>query len=166
MTPLQEKLKLGETIPYFNLPSARNDQINPWDFKQRRNLIIFFHHGILCLHCAVKLDELSSAYTSLKENETELLAISCDDITSLKDYTNKLMIPCHLLSDKKAESIKQFTYSDPARKATYPPIFITDRFGMLRFQQINLEAHSLAGTDEILSWLILIQTECPERSHL
>lgn len=46
ITHFSEKLRVNEVVPYLRLPSSRDGCINLWDLKQKRNLVIFFHHGI------------------------------------------------------------------------------------------------------------------------
>ena len=75
-------------------------------------------------------------------------------------------MPFHLLSDETGETTVTFTYTDIKNNVPFPSIFIADRFGVLRYQKIVSEAHELLEGKDILSWLLLIQTECPECSHL
>lgn len=166
MKSFPEKLKLGEIVPYLSLPSSRNGNVSLWDLKQRKNLVIIFHHGNKCIHCWAKLKELAEAFTSFEGLKTEILAVSFDSPRKLKSYAKKLGIPFHLLSDETEEATESFTYKDPSLNGPFPSIFIADRFGVLRYQEIVYETHELLDVKEILSWLLLIQTECPECSHL
>jgi len=122
--------------------------------------------GTTCPHCAAKLEEFALEYAKFWELEAEILAISFDNIEKLNAYGSKLNIPFYLLSDEAGESTEKFTHVDVERKAPCPSIFTTDRFGALRHQEIASEAHELLDTGDILSWLLLVQTECPECSHL
>jgi len=56
---LSPKLKLGEVVPYLELPANKGTSINLWDFKQRKNLVLFFHHGVECGRCVRTLKELA-----------------------------------------------------------------------------------------------------------
>jgi len=161
-----EKLVLYGVVPYLNLPSTRNGKVNLWDLKQTKNLVIFFHHGVECAPCQAKLKELAQAYDRVKELEAEVLAVSFDILEKLKSYAQGRAIPFPLLSDQTGETAESFTHKDSKRNAPFPSIFITDRFGALRYQKITSESHELPDAKEILDWLLLIQTECPECSHL
>jgi len=166
MKNFPEKLKLGEVVPYLSLPSSKNGNVSVWDLRQKKNLVIVFHHGNNCMHCSAKLKELAEAYTNFEELEAEILAVSFDSQKKLKSYAKTMGIPFHLLSDETGETTERFTYKDPKMNGPFPSIFITDRFGVLRHQEIVFEAHELLDVKEILSWLLLTQTECPECSHL
>src|SRR3972149_7102096 len=84
-----EKLKLGEVVPYLNLPSNKNGNVSLWDLKQRKKLVIIFYHGSYCVHCMAKLKELAEVYARAKELETEILAVSFDNIEELKRHAKE-----------------------------------------------------------------------------
>lgn len=165
-THFPKRLKINEVVPYLRLPSNRHVDMNLWDLKQKRNLVIFFYHGIDCKHCAVKLKELDQAYDNVTELEAEILAVSFDNLSKLRDHAQRTGIRFHLLSDQTGETTETFTCRDNVKSSSCPSIFITDRFGGLRYQKIASEADELPSKEEILSWLLLIQSECPECSHL
>lgn len=76
-----EKLSVNEVVPYLRLPSSRDGYINLWDLKQKRNLVIFFHHGIDCRYCTTKLRELDQTYDNAVELDailSWLLFIECE----------------------------------------------------------------------------------------
>src|SRR3989304_9978088 len=125
-----EKLKLGEVVPYLNLPSNKNGNVSLWDLKQRKNLVNIFYHGSYCVHCMAKLKELAEVYTRAKELETEILAVSFDNIEKLKRHAKRIAIPFHLLSDETGETTVTFTYTDIKNNVPFPSIFIADRFGV------------------------------------
>lgn len=112
------------------------------------------------------LKELSEAYPKFQELGAELLAISSDSITKLRAFAKEVRIPLHLLSDENGEAAVSFTCWNSEESVAFLPVFIADRFGVLRYQQIVSEAHELIDVKEMLNWLFLIQTECPECSHL
>jgi len=154
MKDTPDKLSLGEVVPYLSLPSSKGD-INLWNFKQKKNLVIFFYHGTYCVHCVSRLKELAEAYPKFKELDTEILAVSFDNPEKLEAYAKRIRIPFPFLSDRTGETTERFTYKDAENKVPLPSIFITDRFGVLRYQEIAFEAHELTDVNDILSWLLL-----------
>ena len=164
--PLQPKLELQEVVPYLNLPSNKGANVNLWDFKQRKNLVLIFHHGRTCSNCRKKLKELAEAYKEIQALEAEILAVSFDNLEDAKVQGDEDKLPFPLLSDQSGATTERFTYIDKSKSMPFPAIFITDRFGALRHQKIAEEATDLPSAVEILSGLLLIQIECPECSHL
>ena len=70
MNALQMKLELQEVVPYFSLPSNKNGHVSTWDFKQKKNLILFFNHGVVCPHCTSRLQEFAASYPRFQELES------------------------------------------------------------------------------------------------
>ncbi|MGB9853764.1 MAG: redoxin domain-containing protein [Candidatus Bathyarchaeales archaeon] len=163
---LQPKLELQEVVPYLNLPSNKGTNVNLWDFKQRKNLVLIFHHGRACSYCRNKLKELAEYYKEIQTLEAEILAVSFDNLEDAKVQGEEDELPFPLLSDRRGATTERFTFIDQSKNMPFPAIFITDRFGALRHQKITEEAADLPSAVEILSGLLLIQIECPECSHL
>lgn len=168
MLSLHEKLKLYQVLPYLSLPSNKKDNKNVtvWDFKQRKNLVLFFHHGFKCPYCSAKLKEIEAVYTKIQEEEAEVLAVSFDSVKDAEAYAEKEGIKFPLLTDVKSGDSAAFTDVDESKQALYPTLLITDRFNALRYQKTVEEADKLPPVKEIVDWLDLIQLECPECSHL
>jgi peroxiredoxin len=160
------KLKIWEVVPNLDLPSNRNGNISLWNFKQRKHLVIIFHHGSKCSFCRNKLKDFAEVYKEIQKLEAEVLAVSFESIDQLKRQAEEDRIPFPMLSDAYGEATESFTYMDEKRKGPFPSVFITDRYGELRKQEVGTEADKLLSKEEILSWLLLLETECPECSHL
>jgi peroxiredoxin len=79
------KLKPGQIIPAFSLMVAnRRERIAPWNYKQRRNLAIFFLHSAERQKCGELLREMAANYGEYQRLETEALAIAPDEIDRLR----------------------------------------------------------------------------------
>ncbi len=160
------KLSLGEVIPLLSLPSNMGKEVSTWDFKQLKNIVIFFNHGIKCNRCRSKINNLNIAYSEMRQLETEVLAVSFNSVGELEKQALEDGIAFPLLSDMSYDTTMKFTYVDEERNGPYPSIFITDRYGELRKQQIISEADQIMKEKEILSLLGLLEIECPECSPL
>ncbi|MEM3676529.1 MAG: hypothetical protein QW176_00075 [Candidatus Bathyarchaeia archaeon] len=66
-------------------------------------------------------------------------------------------MPFPMLSDRCGINSEKLTYIDKSRGMLIPAVFITDRFGALRYQKIAEEAADLPGAAEILNELLLIE---------
>lgn len=160
------KLNLREVIPYFELSSNKGGKLSVWDFKQLRHLVIILHHGSKCSSCRKKLKDLAGVYDKIQKLNAEVLAVAFESVARLKQQAKEDSISFPMLADTSGETIKLFTYWDEKKNGACPSIFICDRFGELRKQQIVTEADRLLEKEEVLSWLLLLETECPECSHL
>lgn len=95
----ENKLALREVVPYLNLPSHKNNNVNLWNFKQKKNLVLIFHHGISCIPCRNKLKKLAKVYNIMQSLETEVLGVSFNDASKAKKQAELDGIPFPLLSD-------------------------------------------------------------------
>jgi peroxiredoxin len=78
------KLSTGKLLPNFRLSAAnRPGQLGPWDYKQHRNLVLIFLRSAECQKCEQLLRQIAEHYGEYKETETEVLAISTDEINRL-----------------------------------------------------------------------------------
>ncbi len=157
------KLSLQEVVPHFVLPSDELDNVDTWDYKQRKNLVIIFHHGFGCPSCRKKIAEVAQDYERIQELNAEVLAISNDSPKKAREFAEKANVTFPLLSDTKGITEK-YSYEDEARGAPAPSVFITDRFGGLYYQKIGWEADDLPTVEEITDWSYLIEIQCPECS--
>jgi peroxiredoxin len=150
-------LTQGELIPDFRLPAARGGSLGPWDFKQRRNLVILFHHGLGCDPCRALLRELRRRYPAISAQQAEVLAVSPDPPEELAKVAETEDIPFPLLSDRGARVLDNYR---PEGGPSLPAVFVTDRYGALA-QAFSGEGHRL-DLDGVIEELAFIQCRCPE----
>lgn len=159
---LKPRLEISQLVPSFTLPSSQGGEVELWDYKMRKNLLILFYHGADCPACRKELKMLAENYGELVELEAEVLAISSDALERSREVSVKLNLPYPLLSDPEGKVIEKFTHRQGEKKAASPSVFITDRYGTLYYQLISDEISGLPDLAEILSWLRFIQSQCPE----
>src|SRR5688572_7549852 len=95
-----QELKKGKMIPLFRLPAAdRSQHLGPGDYKQLKNLVLFFFHSPWCTPCRQLLGDLAKGYAEYPQLNTELLAISQAGIEELGQLQRELELPFPLLSD-------------------------------------------------------------------
>lgn len=157
----QPKLQLQQVVPEFKLPSTAGERIGPWDFKQRRNLVLFFFHTEDCEGCADLLREFAKDYPLYIQQEAEILAITTRPLEQAQILAADLSLPFPVLSDSSGEATREYTYLDAAGQAL-PSVFVVDRFGALYTQVIAERESQLPSSEEILEWLGLIEVQCPE----
>lgn len=91
-----QEVKPGKMIPLFRVPAADGSQLGPWDYKQNKNLVLFFFHSTRCLPCRQLLKDLAKGYSEYPQLNTEVLGISEAAIEELRE----LGLPFPLLSDR------------------------------------------------------------------
>ncbi|MEM3404426.1 MAG: redoxin domain-containing protein [Nitrososphaeria archaeon] len=144
---LKHKLEREQVIPYTTLQS------------NKENLVLFFYHGNRCQECLKKLKELIDSYVKINSLDSEVIAITLRSTISPLSQLDDLQTPFPILIDEVGDFAKKFTYIDGERGGLFF-IFVTDRYGAVRFQEIVEEANYLPNVNDAIDWLILIQSEC------
>ena len=162
MGSLKPRLEISQLVPSFTLPSSQGGEVELWDYKMRKNLLILFYHGADCFLCIEELRILAENYEELIKLEAEVLAISSEGLERSREVSAELGLPYPLLSDPEGRVIERYTYWQGEKEAASPSVFITDRYGALYYQFISGEISGLPDLSEILSWLHFIQSQCPE----
>ncbi len=137
-------------LPPFKLPAYDGTFFSWWNIKGRKNLVILLCNGDCPDHWLFQARQL---LPQLKEWETELAVVLR---TSKNEITpNPLLAESslHILFDPNG-------FVADGCELTVPKIVIADRFGAMRVA-MDVEAKSFPN-EQILDWLQLIETECPE----
>jgi len=161
---LSPRLQVHQLVPPFALPAGQGKVLKLWDYKMRKNLVILFHYGSSCLPCREKLTEVAENYGEFVKLETEILAVSSEGEENNEKLRGELNLPFPLLSYPAGRVIEKYTYWQGDNRTPSPSVFVTNRFGTLFFQQIAEEITGLLQGEEILKWLLFIQSQCPECS--
>jgi len=154
------KLKPGQIIPAFSLTAAnRREQIGPWDYKQRRNLAIFFLHSAECHKCGELLREMAANYCEYQRLETEALAIAPDEIDRLRRLARELDLPFPVLADDEGKVRDRYLKSSRQSEAA---VVVVDRWGAIFACQVSGHGHDLPAEAGIREWLEFIELQCEE----
>jgi peroxiredoxin len=155
-------LKPGKMIPPFRLPGANQPQhLGPWDYKQHKNLVLFFFHSPRCAPCRQLLRDLAMDYPEYPQLNAEVLAISQNGIEELSQLQRELGLPFPLLSDIDGKVLSAYL-SQAAGRLHETAIFVADRWGSLYTKATATDADALPGEGEIRDWLSFIEIQCPE----
>ena len=154
-------LKLEEVVPDFTLPSVQGGRVSPRDYKQRVNLVIVYLDLDRCAGCVDLLREFADNYHVYRDLETEILAIFPQSTADLRSRVGDMGLPFPLLSDENGEVARVYLGSH-AGEYLVGGVFVTDRFGALRYHKVARGEEELPAQQTILDWLALIETECPE----
>jgi peroxiredoxin len=79
MIPMSENevtAGVGQKAPDFSLPSIQGDTISLDDYRDRRNILLWFSRGFTCNFCRGQMENIASAYDMLMENGVEVIQIA------------------------------------------------------------------------------------------
>jgi peroxiredoxin len=154
------KLKPGQIIPAFSLTAAnRRERIGPWNYKQRRNLAIFFLHSAECQKCGGLLREMAANYGEYQRLETEALAIAPDEIARLSRLAREFDLPFPVLADDEGKVRDRYLKSAGRPEAA---VVVVDRWGAIFACQVSGHEHDLPAEAGIREWLEFIELQCEE----
>ncbi len=160
------KVSVGQIVPSFRLAAAnRQGQLGPWDYKQRRNLVLIFFRSAECRKCRRLLREIAAHYDEYQRMEAEVLAISADEVGHLRRLARELALPFPVLVDSSGKASDLYLKQAAQSEETAAPeaaVFIADRWGAIFTRMIAGQGHDLPAEEEIRGWLEFIELQCEE----
>ncbi len=154
-TDLEPRLELETLIPPLRLPSAGGEEIDVWDLKGRKNLVLAFFPGGPCAECEEFVEAVKAEYEHYSEDNAVVLAIVRDAEWHAALLQDRFQPPFPVLYDKSGDMMARYTRCLPA-------VFVADKFGELYAQWIIGPGGKFPAQKEILDVLDLINLECPE----
>ena len=145
----------GHHLHSFNLPDAEGRPVQLWQYLQRNNVLLFFHHGVDCTTCVATLQELAAHSDAYHQQETVVLAIGPDQLAESQQLAAQLDHPFPLLSDPAEGIIAQQGLDTPS-------LVIADRWGEIWKAWIGDADHQLPSAQDMLQWLVFIESQCEE----
>ena len=124
----REKQQAAEIVkaPYWELPDALGGIRRLTDYSGKR-LILVFHRGLDCVHCAEQLQMLAREKARIDEVDFEVVAIGSVSPTQLRkaltDYGQENKLPFLVLADAKYDSFRQY---DCFNKEPLHGVFVID----------------------------------------
>lgn len=91
-------LNIGDNAPDFNVPDENGNQHTLNQYKGKK-LVLFFYPKASTPGCTAEACNLRDNYQALLARGYEVLGVSADEQTKLKNFSTKQELPFHLLSD-------------------------------------------------------------------
>ncbi len=132
-------VEIGQQAPDFTLQNQHGESVSINQFADVKNVVVVFYPFAFSRVCTGELCELRDRIADVSDETTELLAISCDHMFSLRAFADRDGYDFSLLSDfwphgavSSAYGVfsSDFGYS---RRATV----IVDRGGVVRWRVQN-----------------------------
>jgi peroxiredoxin Q/BCP len=91
--------KIGSLAPNFKLLATNGQEISLTDFRNKKNVIIFFIRETSCWQCRTHVTQLGKMYNQFQEAGAELIVILGEDVEKAREYSNGINLPFPILSD-------------------------------------------------------------------
>jgi peroxiredoxin len=150
-------------LAVFELPASDGRTVRLWDYRQRRNLVLFFHHGAGCLRCRGELSRFGRYYAAYRERDAEILAIGPDEPARAAQLAAALKLPFPLLSDSSgavAARQQPLLQSDECPHAELPRVLVSSRVEELWAAWAPADDLDLPSQQEVLDWLEFVVIQC------
>jgi peroxiredoxin len=155
--PLEE----GDPIPDVVLRSDTDQELSLRKLVSEKPAVLIFYRGGWCPFCTRHLAELAAIEKDLLAAGVQLLAISMDQPSKLREVPNREQLGYRLLSDQDATTAKAFGIAFQVEDATvklykdsfnidleaasgrthhtlaHPAVYIVDTSGVIRFAHVN-----------------------------
>lgn len=151
-------LSAGRIAPAFTLVNSAKGKTGLWQFKQRKNLVLYFFDAESEL-CRRALEEFAANYFSYRSLDAEIFGISPQGISTLRQRVVELELPYQLLSDIDGKVAERYGLRRADAKIEQA-VFLLDRFNAI--EQIWFPGKGAPDQKDIIASLELVQMRCPE----
>jgi mycoredoxin-dependent peroxiredoxin len=132
-------LAIGQEAPNFTLTNQFGESVELAAFRGKKNVVIVFYPFAFSGICTGELCSLRDDLGAYQNEGTELLAISCDPMYSLKAFGDAEGYKFNLLADfwPHGEVSKAYGVFNEDRGFSIRGTFVVDKAGVLRWQVLN-----------------------------
>ena len=100
--------KVGNLAPSFTLTDQKGKSVSLKDFKEKKNVVLYFYPKALTSGCTVQACGIRDSKRSFSANDTVVLAVSPDPVDLIKKFVDKKELNFTLLSDEEKSIIKKY----------------------------------------------------------
>ncbi len=153
-------LKVGDSIPDVALRTVEGKEVRLRKLVSDKPAVLVFYRGGWCPFCNLHLQALTSITNDLTKEGVQLIAISMDQPSKLRETMQKDKLDYTLLSDSDAKAVKAFGISYKVDDATLeamkthnvdldaatgnsnhilpdPAVFVVNTKGVIGFVHVN-----------------------------
>ena len=132
-------LTIGQEAPDFTLKNQFGEDVTLSSFRGKKNVVIVFYPFAFSGICTGELCTLRDDLGAYQNEDTELLAISCDAMYSNKAFAEAEGYKFSLLADFWPHGAVSTSYGvfNTDRGLAIRGTFIVDKEGKLRWQVVN-----------------------------
>ena len=178
---LEKALKVGDTIPSFNLENALGSRINSADLLAQGPMVLVFYRGSWCPYCNLYLQSLQDSLSGIKAAGGTLVAVTPEYPDESITTVEKHGLEFEVLSDPGLKTARQFglVYEfTPALDSVYagfglnlrehnrtekselpiPATYVIDRSGRIVYAFLDTDYTYRAEPSEVIAALRKLQS--------
>jgi peroxiredoxin Q/BCP len=148
---MQIKVKVGDTAPDFEGPTAYGTRLSLKDFIGKKNVVLYFYPKDDTPGCTKEACSFRDNLQPIRLMGTEILGVSLDSQASHKKFAKKYGLNFPLISDEGKQIATAYGVLKDTRASTNRVTFIIDKKGKIAhiFPKIDVTKH----TEEVVAAL-------------
>src|SRR4051794_17439672 len=151
------EVAIGSEAPDFELRDQHAQTHRLSSYRGSKNVVLVFYPFAFTGVCTGELCAIRDELGSLQNDETQVLAVSCDSVASLRVFAERENLDYPLLSDFWPHGAVATAYGvfNDALGAPERGTFVIDRSGVVRWTVRNAlsDARSIADYQKVLAEL-------------
>ncbi|MEI8149472.1 MAG: peroxiredoxin [Actinomycetes bacterium] len=132
-------LTIGQAAPDFTLMNQHGESVSLSSFKGKKNVVVIFYPFAFSGICTGELCAIRDDLAAFENDNSELLAISCDPMYAQKAFAEQEGYKFGVLADfwPHGAAAKAYGVFNEERGCAIRGTFIIDKSGILRWQVVN-----------------------------
>lgn len=132
-------LTIGQAAPDFTLMNQHGESVSLSSFKGKKNVVVIFYPFAFSGICTGELCAIRDDLAAFENDNSELLAISCDPMYAQKAFAEQEGYKFGVLADFWPHGAAATAYGvfNEERGCAIRGTFIIDKSGILRWQVVN-----------------------------
>ena len=132
-------LEVGQPAPDFSLKNQHGEMVSLGQFRGDKNVVVLFYPFAFSSVCTGELVEIRDHLADVRNESSEVLAISCDPMFSLRAFADRDGLTFPLLSDFWPHGAVEKGYGifHEGIGAAGRSTIVVDRAGVLRWDVHN-----------------------------
>jgi len=169
-----ERLKAGDSVPDTQVHDAEGKSLTLHEALGSKPAVVVFYRGAWCPYCVKHLDALSGAEQEIKDLGYQLIAISVDQPSKLREMPAVAALDYTLLSDSSTDAAEAFGIAFKVDDATvkkykekfkidleaasgqthhrlpHPAVYVIDAKGLIQFAHVNENYRERLAPEKVL----------------
>lgn len=149
--------KIGNLAPAFTLHDQNGNKVSLKDFKDSRNVVLYFYPRAMTPGCTVQACGLRDSNAALAALDTVALGVSPDPVAKLRKFADRDRLDFTLLSDEDHAVADKYGCWGPKKfmgrefDGILRTTFIIGKDGRLKhvIAKVNTKTHH----DDVLAWI-------------
>lgn len=141
-------LKVGEPAADFTLADTNGKMTTLSDFRGKSNVMLIFYRGNWCPFCVGHLEDIQTLLPKLADYDTQLLAVSPDDIETSQEFAERFDAPYLFLADTELKLTDLYGIRRD-EELPHPAVIIIDKEGKVAWFYVGENYRERPSSEQI-----------------